>query len=465
MIEAASVARSASDHLTGMGAVGLCYIGRKRPGFDQEWGGKVRDWCDRHIERVGWDTVHRPTSEIVDESSMLAALSELDKKGCEVLIVVQPTMSNGMLAHALAECWKGGVLLWATPERPVPEADRVSSCALVGNHLFASILAREGRLFELIYSESLESDPVEPLTQKSALLATAVGSRKLRAGVIGGTVPGFTNMRVDSAAWQRVTGIRIQHYPLDAFLESCANIPSDEIKQDLLAVNDLNLGGMPAEPDEGLIANSRVYLALQKLKQEQALDALAIRCWPEMPEVLQAWPYLALFRLSEMKFGNAMEGDVEGALSLELAYRLGADSGVLMDWIHHRDSVVTLWHPGNAPSGLSETEGPGAPRLGKHFNNGKSGVVESVIRPGLPVTLFRFWVLKGSLHFDGLEGITLPVEHPLMGTTGRVEISGPSSVGPWFEDACHRGLAHHLALIPGHWMNRLDRLHHLLKQI
>jgi len=387
---------------------------------------------------------------------MLTALRELEEAGCGIVVVVQPTMSNGLLAHTLADSWRGGIMLWATPERPPSETDRVSSCALVGNHLFASILARKKRPFELLYSDSLESDPVDSLKHKLGILSTIVECRHLRAVVIGGTAPGFTNMQTDGVTWSEVTGIRILNYPLQEYLEACASISDADAAADMLEVDKLNLPFNKVERHE-LISNSRLYLALKRLRETEKWDIVSLKCWPEIPDLLNTWPYLALFRMTEQGIPNAMEGDVEGAISLAMAYRLGSTPGVLMDWIHHCGSTITLWHPGNAPLGLSDPSGTGFCRHGRHFNNDKPGVVESVIRSGLPVTLFRFWESDGCIHLDGLEGQTIPVKHPLMGTSCQVSVNGVD-VDAWFDEACHRGMAHHVALIAGHWMNDFRRL-------
>ncbi len=61
-----------------------------------------------------------------------------------------------------------------------------------------------------------------------------------------------------------------------------------------------------------LAVNSRYYLAIQELMAEESLDAIAVQCWPELPNVLNQWPYLAFSRLNDQGQIVALEGDVDG---------------------------------------------------------------------------------------------------------------------------------------------------------
>ena len=73
---------------------------------------------------------------------------------------------------------------------------------------------------------------------------------------------------------------------------------------------------LPFAADVGhddLPANSRYYLAMKALWVGENLDALALRCWPELPNRFAQWPYLAMARLAEEGHVVALEGDVDGA--------------------------------------------------------------------------------------------------------------------------------------------------------
>ena len=44
------------------------------------------------------------------------------------------------------------------------------------------------------------------------------------------------------------------------------------------------------------------------------------------------------------------------------------------------------------------------PCISRHFNNKKPGCLDATIKIGIPVTVYRFWVMNGKYHAIILEG-------------------------------------------------------------
>ena len=85
--------------------------------------------------------------------------------------------------------------------------------------------------------------------------------------------------------------------------------------------------------EKDLPTSSRHYLAMKKLINDNNFDAIAIRCWPELPGPagLGQWPYMALARLATEGVPVACEGDVDGAMSCLVAKFLGCGAVYLSD--------------------------------------------------------------------------------------------------------------------------------------
>lgn len=133
----------------GSSAVGVLILGRKRPGFDQEWNQII---CRRSLDALkslGYTTVGAE-APVIDDATIQAALARIQQAGCETLVMLQPSMGHGQLALTVAQQWAHPVVLWATPERPGD--GKVSSCSLVGQHLWGSTLRQAGHAFELVLS-------------------------------------------------------------------------------------------------------------------------------------------------------------------------------------------------------------------------------------------------------------------------------------------------------------------------
>src|SRR5215216_7122616 len=132
---------------SGKAKLGVLFLGRKRPGFDPEWGSKVRGDVEDFLEGSPYEAFIPDT--VVDDASLREAVARCREEGCEVLLALQPTMSDGRLAPVMGQLWDDPIVLWATPERP--EGPMISSNSLVGTHVFAANLRQLGKPFEVVY--------------------------------------------------------------------------------------------------------------------------------------------------------------------------------------------------------------------------------------------------------------------------------------------------------------------------
>jgi L-fucose isomerase-like protein len=430
--------------------VGFLVIGRKRPGFDVEWG--------QEIEAALWTAVgemdlepFRPPTRVVDDATLRRALHEARHAPCDALVVLQPTMGDGRLAPMLAQVWSDPLVFWATPERQ--EGNKVSSCSLVGAHVFASVFRQLGRPFELAYGHPDDQTTREQLTRAVRLAAAGAKLRRAKVGLVGSHAPGFVNMHVDPAELSRQLGVALSHFSLQEFFQLVEGQEDREVAEDVARVEAM---GIPVEEGlsrDDLEANSRYYLAMRAMLAEENLDALAVRCWPELPNRFGAWPYLAMARLAGEQNVVALEGDADGAISCLIGQLLGLGVGYLSDWLEHDEHSITLWHPGHAPLGVCA---PGTARLGRHFNNNLPLVVNAALRADEPITLFRLWRCDGSYQMTACGARTEPPRRELLGAHG-LAVLDDRHVPSWFEALCHAGMPHHVAVFAGHHVEILRR--------
>jgi L-fucose isomerase-like protein len=205
--------------------------------------------------------------------------------------------------------------------------------------------------------------------------------------------------------------------------------------------------------------NSRVYLAMLDLMREESLTALCVQCWPELPEMIGQWPYLAIARLTGEGKAVAMEGDVDGAIAELMGNSLGLGHAFLTDWLEHDERTIFLWHPGMAP--LDMIGDRVGPTLTKHFNIVKPLVVDGELRENQPVTIARLWHCDGEYRMTAFEGRSIPPRRALTGNTILVEMKG-RSVPERFDTLIHEGMPHHVLLYYGHCAETHRRLARLL---
>lgn len=439
--------------------LGLLIIGRKRPGFDLDWAKQIEAGVLTTLESLQLGAVTKACA--VDDPSLREALAALQAVGVTTLFVVQPTIGDGRLAPLIGQLWNRPVILWATPERP--GADKVTACGLVGAHLFASIFRQQGFGFELVYGAPGASETHLALSEAARLVHTVAGLRQAKIGLVEQHVPGFSNLLVDPARLSAQLGVQFQHFALKEYLDLFAAIGEAGICEQVGRIKELALPGDDGIGEAELAIDARHYLTMLELLQENSLNALAVRCWPELPELTGQWPYLAMARLASAHHAIALEGDVDGALGSLISELLGMGPAFITDWLAHDEQTLTAWHPGMAPFQLCEAVGaPGGPRLTRHFNNGKPLCVDAELKPGMDVTLFRLWSCDGEYQLTAVDARTERLPQTLAGNSALIRLED-RLVPAWFDELIHAGMPHHLSVAGGHHADQLRRLARLLR--
>jgi len=435
--------------------VGVLILGRKRPGFDQEWNKEITERCLAAMHGLGLECVGQDV-KLVDDASLRVALKEIEAAGCDSLVMLQPSMGNGQLALSLAQLWPGPIILWATPERPGD--GKVSSCSLVGQHLWASMLREAKHPFEFVYGDPGDARVKSSLIRAIALARTVAVLKSGKVGMVGTHAPGFVDLQVNSFVLQKSLGIQLHPLSLPQFIDRVRGVDAEAVRTDVAEVRAM---GLPLEgiEEKDLEINSRCYIAMLDLMKEESLTALCIQCWPELPEVIGQWPYLAVARLTAEGHAVAIEGDVDGAIAELIGNTLGLGHGFLTDWLEHDERTIFLWHPGMAP--IDMIGGKRGPTLTKHFNIVKPLVVDGDLRENEPVTIARLWHCDSEYLMTAFEGKSIPPRRTLTGNTVLIEVAG-RSVPERFDTLIHEGMPHHVLMYYGHCAETLRRLARLL---
>lgn len=449
---------SAAPHAPAAAAptnVGLLVIGRKRAGFDQDWNAMMRQRTASAFSSLNFHAVGADTP-VVDDQTILAALDQVRSAGCQAIVVLQPSLGNGQLAMTVEQHWPHPIVLLATPERPTGE--KVSSCSLVANHLWASVLRQANHPFELVYGDPDSPDTRQQLARAVSIATAARAARTAKIGLIGSHAPGFIAMGADPLTLSRaLRGTQLHNLSLTQFIDRCNAIDDKSVARDVDQVRSIGLP-MKGASAADLPANSRYYLAIRQLMHEEALDAIAVQCWPELSNSVGHWPYLAFTRLTSEGIPVAMEGDVDAAIQSLMANHLRLGVGFITDWLEHDHNTVGFWHAGVAPLPLCYPIGsPDGPFMAHHFNIDRPMVVDGPLRTGMDVTVTRLWRTDGQYHLTAFEGRTIEPRRRLTGNTAWVD-AGALDLTRWFDDRCHDGMPHHVTLFQGHSADTWRRL-------
>jgi len=434
--------------------LGVLILHRKRKGFDPAWREAVEAAAQETLSTMGVGAV-LPEVRVSDDGTLRAAMAEIRKPDANALVVIQPIMADGRLAPVISQLWeRRPLVLWATTERA--DSDRVSACSLVGSHSYASIFRQLGQPFEIVYGAPEDDEARRNLRAAVQLTYAAGRLGHCKVGLVGYHAPGFINVHADPVALSRQLGVALHHMAIQELVDVMNAVDGAAIETDIEETLALGIPGDDITRED-LAASSRYYLGIKRLIQSEGLDALALRCWPELCPLVGSWPYFAVARLVDEGESIALEGDVEGAVSSLIGRLLGCGPAFLSDWLEHDSQTVTLWHIGAAPPSLCEPVGhEGGPRIGRHFNDGNPAVLDASLAAGRPVTLLRLWRCDGAYHMTAADAQTIAPQRRLLGTIGRVRLDD-RDVREWFEDLCHAGMPHHVVVLNGHHAGALRR--------
>src|SRR5205085_10301107 len=129
---------------------------------------------------------------VVDDETTIAALAKLKQADCSALLVIQPSLGNGQLSLTVAQHWPAPLVLWATPERA--ESEKVSSCSLVAQHLWGSVMRQINHPFELVFGDPAGESVRKEVARAITICAAAASLPKTKVGLVGSHAPGFLAM-------------------------------------------------------------------------------------------------------------------------------------------------------------------------------------------------------------------------------------------------------------------------------
>jgi len=318
----------------------------------------------------------RPFEKLEDVERFLG---ELRDRGIDFLVVQVCSISSGRIMEAIGR--SGFPLgIWGIPEPAAEGPVRLNS--ICGLNMFCSILRTWLRhvpvSYQWFYGE--RTDP-----EFSSRIAAAVRSlralkrlRKLRLGLVGGVAPGFLNVSADPRLLRARFGVEVLEYEFSDLKAAIDGCPADaalarEMTDEVDAVADEVKAAIPL--------HTRVYGGIRKFAEDNRLGALAISCWPKFRTELGMIPCAACGRLTDTGLVAACEGDVEGALSMELLASVAGRAPMIMDFtdIDREAGAILYWHCGNAPASCGKR---GTVRLAPHFKPGSRVTCGDNVRVG-----------------------------------------------------------------------------------
>ncbi len=369
----------------------------------------------------------------IEEAKTAAEL--LASSRVDGLVIISGTFHLGHLALELVKSVHAPVLLWGLPELPY-NGGKIRLNSVCGVNLNASNLYKAGiRNYRVIIGHDIDTAWVDAIRVLKAL-------SRAHVGILGYRAHGFFNLSVADLALYRETGILIDHYELSEVW----NFPAPEEKvvareQQLASIFDVS--GISAQQ---LRRVAELSVKFAGFLDAHALDALAIRCWPEFASQFGISPCAAMSLLQSEDRILACEGDVEGALSMLMHRSVGAETPFLFDFsqVDFEQDHALFWHCGVAPCNL--WDGRCIRSLDTYFAGGKGVTADFVLKEGV-LSILRLDSADGRYRVFLQTARAIPMDKELKGTYLKAKFEVP--VRQVLDRIIENGVAHHASVVYG----------------
>jgi L-fucose/D-arabinose isomerase len=270
-----------------------------------------RPVMDRHktlIPRLAILPIVAPREDIANlPQALAAARSGLEARGCQVVMPDKYLYSEAEVVDqfTILEPEADLVVFFAgswfyAPAMVTPIRRARKPCLIwslidipnfaLGGAVVANYTLREmGIRFKFLAGSPEEPEMLDAVASRTRAAAVAHKLDGAKFGRIGGTSMGMYNVTLDEFYWKKVTGLDIVHIDTYQIVRYMERVGEDEARQTLDRVKAsvgkiVNCNEQTGETltDQDLLAQSKIYLALNAIVDANHLVAISNKCQPEL---------------------------------------------------------------------------------------------------------------------------------------------------------------------------------------
>lgn len=414
-----------------------------RTTYDYQAAKEIYDGAKERLREIP-DTTFTFVEELVIEiPDAMEAARQLQAAQVNAVVIISGTFHLGHLALLIDRELQKPVLLWAFKELPY-NGGKIRLNSVCGLNLNASNLYKSGNdTFTAVMGDEIDMAWVDAIRMREAL-------RQSHVGIAGYRAHGFFNVGIDELGAFRQTGVLLDHYELSELYSQ--PVSGEELKKEIAHVRGTFACGDITDTQVELVA--RLTASMRAFLKANALDALAIRCWPEFARDYGISPCAAMSILQDEGFILGCEGDVDGTLSMLCYKAIGVGIPFMADLsqVNLEEDFALMWHCGVYPASLCDSGCVCS--LDTYFAGGKGVTADFVLGPG-EVSLFRMDGARGKIRILYTEGQALPTTKENKGTYAKVRFDVPLLT--LLDTVVYNGYAHHVCMAYGKYRETVRR--------
>lgn len=419
--------------------------------FESDLAEKMRKKALKALEKIGVKLITPVDRAINKVDDALTACRNCIEEDIDLALIFFCSWSNEEVPNAIASELKTyPILLWSIP---TPE-ELISPCGLVSA---ASNLKRMGVKFGYILGSIDDPETLKEIYRHALVCAAVKKLRRARIGVIGYNCPGMIDVTFSEIEVKRL-GPQVIHLSLADLLDRYESVNREVAVKDVEEL-ERKVGGVERSKKD-LINAVRMYYALKELSNLHELDAITVRCWPELREQRGLIPCYGLSRLSDEGVLGVCECDVLGAAAQLITYWLTGVPSFNGDLraIYPEENAIGLWHCGAASTKLST--GFSSIHVRSHAQVGVGVTMEFPLKPGR-VTITRITrPLNGRFKILIAGGEVLPLPPQERGNPAKIKLDVP--IDHFLDALVKGGVEHHLIMTYGDLRRELELISMIL---
>ena len=267
----------------------------------------------------------------------------------------------------------------------------------------------------------------ENLRDFAAICRVVNGMKRFTIGCIGARTTAFKTTRFDEIGLQK-NGITVESLDLSELVFKVQHMADDDQKvqaklKALEAYSDFS-----RVPMDRKLAHAKIAVVIDDYIEEYHLDALAIRCWNEMEQIMRVCPCVLLSELNDRGIATSCEIDLTSAISMRAMQLASVQPTAVLDWNNNygdEENKVILFHCGSTAKSLMTDSGhvTSHKMFDKNDPGSGWGTNEGRIRP-MDTTISNCLTVDGKIKFYASEGRFTddPIEDAYFGCAGVCEI-------------------------------------------
>jgi L-fucose isomerase-like protein len=421
-------------------AIGFIPIARRT--FDIPLATEMMEQVRRSLIQAGY-TLMGQEGLVTNAEEASAAIAEINRSQVDLLLLLQATFADSTVALEMGEKIQAPLLLWALPEKRTGGRLRLNS--FCGVNLASHALKRANRLYDYVYAPPGDAAALD----KIEVLASAGRVRRMlgeaRIGRIGEHPAGFDSCLFNPDRLRSRLGVEIVQIELERAFQKARRADPREIDDLFRKLKEKveRLDELEPKAVRGTLAS---YVALQQIAQENGLNGMAIRCWPQFFTDLKCAACGAMSMLSDEMIPCSCEADVNGTITQLILQILSDEPAFGTDVVSFEvdENFAVIWHCGLAP--LSMADPSVKPRGTIHSNRLLPLLMEFPLKPGR-VTVARLSEADGNYRLVVGGGEMLRAPLSFSGTAGVLRFDRPAA--QVLDTILREGLEHHVALTYG----------------